>query len=206
MSPRPVICAAALLLLAACQSTPPLQQYTLLPPTTAVTAPARDPAFRVIVEPVTIPVQVDVPYFVVREGRNRLTSVETQRWAAPLADEVRAALIDGLHRGAGIAVGTDSTRAVGLPVYRLRVGLRRFDSVLGQQALIDAAWSVESLTDPDTGASCDSTVAVSIGDGYPALADGHQRAMKELAGRIAAGIDSVHAGRAAEACAAASGG
>ena len=55
------------------------------------------------------------------------------------------------------------------------------------------------MTDPAASANCDSTVAVSIGRGYPALADGHQRALAELAGRIAAGIDAVHAGRAADA-------
>lgn len=199
---RPFAVATAAVLLAACQSEPPIRQYTLVPPSEPVAATAQDPAWLLIVEPVSVPAQVDVPYIVVREGRSQLVQVETQRWAAPLADEVRGALIEGIRAASGaptVAAGGDSS----IPSYRLRVALRRFDSVLGRQALIDAAWSVESTADPARAASCDSQVAASIGSGYPSLADGHQRALAELARRIATGLDALNAGRTESVCVAA---
>lgn len=204
MTARPLLAAtaAATLLLAACQSEPPIRQYTLVPPSEPVAAAAQDPAWRLIVEPVSVPAQVDVPYVVVREGRSQLVQVETQRWAAPLADEVRGALIEGIRAASGVPTVADSGDGA-IPAYRLRVALRRFDSVLGRQALVDAAWTVESTSDPERTASCDSQVASSIGSGYPALADGHQRALAELARRIASGLEALHAGRTESVCVAA---
>ncbi len=201
---KPLTVVALSLLLAACQSAPPIRYYTLVPPKSGeAVAAAQDPAYRVIVETVSIPAQVDTPYLIVREGRSQLQPAEEQRWAAPLADEVRAALIDGLGATAtGPGSAADST----LPLYRLRVVLRRFDSVLGRQALVDAGWTVESLHDPARAATCDSQVAASIADGFPALADGHQRAMADLAHRISTGLDTLQAGKTADVCVAANSG
>ncbi|MBA4286298.1 MAG: hypothetical protein C0434_12275 [Xanthomonadaceae bacterium] len=197
---KPLTLAALCLLLAACQSAPPIRYYTLVPAKSGEAAAAQDPAYRVVVEPVGVPAQVDTPYMVVREGRSQLVQVEAQRWAAPLADEVRAALVDKLGPVvAGPGAQGDGT----LPLYRLRVVLRRFDSVLGRQALVDAGWTLESTRDPQRAATCDTQVATSIAGGYPALADGHQRALADLAGRIATGLDRLHAGRTADVCVAA---
>lgn len=205
LMPKSLTLVAMSLLLAACQSAAPIRYYTLVPPTVAEAAPAQDPAYLLIVDPVAIPAQVDTPYMVVREGRNELLPVETQRWAAPLADEVRAAIIDGLATSVGArTVGSAATDSA-VPAYRLRIILRRFDSVLGRQTLVDAGWSIESVQDPTRTASCDSQVASSIADGFPALADGHQRALLELARRIASGLEALHAGRAASVCVAANG-
>ena len=206
MTTRPLLAVtAAALLLAACQSAPPIRQYTLVPPSEPVAAAAQDPAWRLIVEPVSVPAQVDVPYVVVREGRSQLVQVETQRWAAPLADEVRGALIEGIRAAGGAPVVAAADGGT-IPGYRLKVALRRFDSVLGRQALVDAAWTVESIADPARAASCDSQVAASIAAGYPALADGHQRALAELARRIASGLGALHAGRTESVCVAANDG
>lgn len=195
--PRTTLLLAATIVLAACQSAAPIRYYTLLPPSGSEGAPAQDPAYRVVVEPIVVPAQVDTPYIVVREGRNRLVPVDDQRWAAPLAEEVRAAIVDGIAATVGAAgAGVDSP----LPAYRVRIALRRFDSVVGRQALVDAGWSIESTRDPKRNASCDSLVAVSIAAGFPALADGHQRALAELARRIASGLEALHAGRAASVC------
>jgi uncharacterized lipoprotein YmbA len=203
---RSLAVATAALLLAACQSAPPIRQYTLIPPSAAVAASAaQDPAWVLVVDPVAVPAQVDVPYIVIREGRSQLVQVETQRWAAPLADEVRGALIEGIRAANGAAT-VAATADGAIPAYRLKVALRRFDSVLGRQALVDAAWTIESTQDATRVASCDSQVAASIASGYPALADGHQRALADLARRIATGLDALHAGRSESVCVVANGG
>ncbi|MDH4459718.1 MAG: PqiC family protein [Nevskia sp.] len=197
---KPLTLAAACLLLAACQSAPPIRYYTLVPAKPGEAVPAADPAYRVIVEQVSVPAQVDMPYMVVREGRSQLVPVEAQRWAAPLADEVRAALIDRLGT---VVAGPGAAAEGSLPLYRLRVALRRFDSVLGRQALVDAAWTVENIATPEQTVTCDSQVAASIADGFPALADGHQRAVADLASRISVGLDTLNAGKTDDVCVAA---
>jgi uncharacterized lipoprotein YmbA len=195
-------------LLAGCQSAAPIRYYTLLPAAGRDARPAQDPAFRIAVAAVAIPSQVDTPRIVIRESAGRLRPVETQRWIAPLADEVRAALGSALGHQLGVpdlgdATGDDAGK---LPLIRVRVALHRFESVLGQQALIEAGWTIASGSDPARRASCDSRIDVRVGAGFDALAEGHQRALAMLAERIGRGIEALNAGRASSVCSAADGG
>ncbi|MDP3293471.1 MAG: PqiC family protein [Nevskia sp.] len=195
-------------LLAACQSAAPIRFYTLLPAATRDAAPAQDPAFRIELGTVTIPSQVDTPKIVIRESAGRLTPVEGQRWIAPLADEARAALSAALTQKLGVPdIGyASASEAKGLPLYRIRVTLRRFESVLGRQALIDATWTISKASDASKSASCDSRVESTIAAGFDALAEGHQRALMVLAGRIARGLEALNAGKASSVCVAAEAG
>ncbi len=205
----PALAALTLTLLAGCQSAAPIRFYTLLPAATSEPVPTQDPAFRIELGAVTIPSQVDTPRIVIRESAGRLTPVEGQRWIAPLADEVRAALSTALSRKLGVPdLGTagDGGETGGLPLYRVRVTLRRFESELGSRALIDATWTLSSARDPARRASCDSRVESTVTGGYDALAEGHQRALATLAGRIARGLDALHAGPASNVCATAEAG
>ncbi|WP_293393429.1 membrane integrity-associated transporter subunit PqiC [Nevskia sp.] len=198
----------ALTLLAGCQSAAPIRFYTLLPAATRDAAPAQDPAFRIELGAVTIPSQVDTPKIVIRESAGRLAPVEGQRWIAPLADEVRASLSAALTQKLGVPdIGyASASETKGLPLYRVRVSLRRFESILGSQALIDATWTVSSASDAARSATCDSRVESSIAGGFDALAEGHQRALAVLAGRIAQGLEALNAGKASNVCVAAEAG
>lgn len=206
----PALAALTLTLaLAGCQSAAPIRYYTLLPAAISEPVPTQDPAFRIELGAVTIPSQVDTPRIVVRESAGRLTPIEGQRWIAPLADEVRAALSTALSRKLGVpdlGYAGDGGEAGGLPLYRVRVTLRRFESELGSRALIDATWTLSSARDPARRASCDSRVEATVASGYEALAEGHQRALATLAARIARGLDALHAGPASNVCAAAEAG
>ncbi len=195
-------------LLNGCQSAAPIRFYTLLPAATRDATPAQDPAFRIELGAVAIPSQVDTPKIVIRESAGRLAPVEGQRWIAPLADEVRASLSAALTRTLGVPdIGyASASETKGLPLYRVRVTLRRFESVLGSKALIDASWTVSSASDKGKSASCDSRVESDIADGFDALAEGHQRALAALAGRLARGLEALNAGKASSVCAAADAG
>lgn len=208
MSKLPLAALIATVLLAGCQSAAPIRFYTLLPAATRAAAPAQDPAFRIELGAVTIPSQVDTPKIVIRESAGRLSPVEGQRWIAPLADEVRASLSAALTQKLGVPdIGyTNASETQGLPLYRVRVTLRRFESVLGSKALIDASWTVSSASDKGKSASCDSRVESDIADGFDALAEGHQRALAALAGRIARGLEALNAGKASNVCVAADAG
>ena len=177
--------AGAVLALAACASAP-LHYYTLIAPADESLSNAGSASLPFELLPVSVPTQVDQPQLVVREGGQGVALLGSERWIAPLGDEVRGALsadlarelhsqdISGLH-------GNDRPRL------RIKLDLRRFDSQPGSYALIEGAWSVRLLHGAQSGAlACTSRINVPVGPGYPALVQGHQQAIARLAGQIAA--------------------
>jgi len=184
------------LVLGACGSVPPVRYYTLVPPAggDATVAPAARP-FQFELLPVTVPAQVDQPQLVVRQGGQGVAMLQGQRWIAPLGDEVRGALSADLARDFG-AQDVTGLPADGKSVVRIKLDLRRFDSVPGGYAYIDAAWSVRSLKG-GAPLACTSRISETVGEGYDALVQGHQQAIKRLAGQIGAVAGTVAAGQAA---------
>ncbi|MEO8778795.1 MAG: PqiC family protein [Rhodanobacter sp.] len=188
---RPLFGAAVSLLLAACASAP-MHYYTLLPPVAAIPLNSVAPiAFELL--PVRVPAQVDQPQLVVREGGQSVAMLEGHRWIAPLADEVRAALGADLVRQlpgrnlTGMSTGGQS-------LLQVSVDLRRFDSQLGSYALIEGAWSVRLLHGAKPAVlACTSEISESVGPGYDALVQGHQRALAELASQVATAARSLAA-------------
>ena len=172
------------LLLVGCASAP-LHYYTLMAPTGGSDPVAAASPLSFELMPVNVPAQVDQPQLVVREGGQGVALLGSERWIAPLADEVRSALSADLVRqlhGAdlsGMAAGEK-------PRLRIKLDVRRFDSAPGAYALIDAAWSVRPAAgnSPAT-VACTTRVREAVGPGYPALVQGHQRAIAQIAGQIA---------------------
>ena len=188
---RPLLAAAVTLVLAACASAP-MHYYTLLPPADGAPASsAASIAFELL--PISVPAQADQPQLVVREGGQSVALLEGHRWIAPLADEVRGALDVDLVRQlpgrnvAGMPTGEQ-------PLLQVTVDLRRFDSRLGSYALIEGAWNVRLLHGAKPAAvACTSHIRESVGPGYDALVQGHQRALAKLAGQVAAAARSLAA-------------
>jgi len=194
------IAGLAALTLAAC-STTPTRFYTLLPPPSPSTAsPAQDPAFQIDVQTVAIPAQVDVQMLVVREGNGALTPVETRRWIAPLNAEIRAAIVAELTNKLGVSEISGVAPDEHLPLYRVQVSVRRFDSALGASAQVEAVWTIRASRDAKRSATCSSTVSVPVAPGYEALAEGHQKALIQVADAIAQGLLALQSGKAASAC------
>lgn len=194
-------CVAAALALAACAAAP-TQFYTLLPPAPldAGNPSTQDPAFQIAVQAVEVPAQVDVQTFVVREGNGRLVPVETRRWIAPLSSELRTGLIAALTQRLGVPEVSGVAPDDRVPLYRVQLSVRRFDSTLGVAARIDAAWTVRAARDARRSATCESRIDVPVAPGYEALAEGHQRALGRIADSIAQALLAVQAGKAASAC------
>ena len=186
-SPRPFRVLALIALgLGACASTP-VNYYTLV--ASSSTQPtnndaAQSTAFAFDLESVSVPLQVDQPQLVVRQSGAAMALVETERWIAPLADEVRGALAANLvaaHRGEDLSGLPQGQR----PLVRIRVDVRRFDSQPGVQASITAAWSLRRAPGDTPALSCSSHFSEPVGAGYNALVQGHQRALARLATAIA---------------------
>ena len=191
---------AAALALTACASAP-LHYYTLIAPpgeSVAASPAASGPSLPFELLSVGIPAQVDQPQLVVREGGQAVALLNGERWIAPLGDEVRGAL------SADLASALHSQDVSGLPandkpMLRIKLDLRRFDSQPGSYALIEGNWSVRVLHGSgEAGAvACSSRISESVGPGYDALVQGHQRAIEQLAGQIAAAASALGSGQAA---------
>ncbi|MDF4025021.1 PqiC family protein [Luteibacter sp. PPL201] len=179
----------ALLAVAACSSAP-TRFHTLVPP---AAAPATTSApFVIDVQAVNVPPQVDQPALVLRHGANGVSVMDGERWASPLGDEIRTALAAdlsqrlGTHDVHGLAVGKDTA------VVRVQVDVRRFDSELGGNATLEAAWSVRGTR---AAADCASRFSQPAGSDYDSLVSAHQRAIGDLADGIAGAVRSVAAGQ-----------
>ena len=187
------------LALASCASAP-VRYYTLVaPPATTAAPTATKLAFELL--PVSIPAQVDRPQLVVRSGEQDMQLLNGERWIAPLADEVHAALAADLAQALpGRDVGT--VPAAGTPRLRIKLDVQRFDSQPGQDVLLAGTWSVRKL-DATRGANtapvvvCTDSVREAVDAGYPALVAGHQRALAQVAAHIARAARAVADGQPA---------
>jgi uncharacterized lipoprotein YmbA len=171
------------------------EYYTLIPPPAERTAPVTE-AFQLDVLPIDVPPEVDRPEIVVREGRGRLTPVETRSWISPLARELRHAFSDDLTRTLGARDVAGATPVAGIPTYRIKVVVQRFDSSLGTRASIEAISTIRDASGQAPALVCSHRASEGAGPGYEQLAEAHQRAVATIAGQIAAAIRGLQSGTA----------
>ncbi|MBE3034588.1 MAG: membrane integrity-associated transporter subunit PqiC [Actinobacteria bacterium] len=179
-----VACAA----LAACSS-PPARFHSLLGADAdgvAASAPAQAPVrtYLVDVVAVRVPPSVAGRRLVVQAGSGQVDVLEMDRWASPVADEIRAALSSGL------ALQIRAMDLHGLPydgrrpVYRVAVDVQRFDAWRGSHVLIDAVWTMRTADDRQL-LTCRSVVQEVVSAGIDGVVEGHRRALKALASQMA---------------------
>lgn len=183
------------LLLAACSSPkPPERFHTLLPAQAAASAPAASPVY-VDVLPVGVPPQVDHAQWVVRQGDDSLLMLEQDRWAAPLADELRGAIAERLASQWGAV----DIRGVALPqpsIWRVRVYVQRFESMPGREARIESVWSVSGTQRGAATLVCRSARVEPVsGADVSSLAAAHRRAVTALADEIGRRLRAMQAGQ-----------
>lgn len=134
-------------LLAGCSSSPPARFYTLQPPANATAVSTERVGYQIEVVSVTVPEQVDQPQIMLRpeEGSGPLTPIYSDRWSAPLSDEIRGALADTLVNTLGALDVRVLAPAAEVPVWRIQVDVQRFDMVSGGPARLDATWRIRPL-------------------------------------------------------------
>lgn len=175
------------LALAACSS-PVTHYYTLVPTTESAPGTSRPAAgFQFELLTVQMPVQVDQPQLVVRQDQGRLAILDNERWAAPLADEFHDALASQMERQLGVRDLSGLPKNSDQPVVSLQADVRRFDSVPGQYALVDVVWSLSRRGEEGkrTNLTCATVVKEDAGVALNSLVLAHQKAIGELAARIA---------------------
>jgi uncharacterized lipoprotein YmbA len=130
---------------------------------------------------------VDRPQFVVQAAPNRVAVDEFNRWDAPLSDSIARAVAGDLS----VILATPNVATAPLadfnPAYVVTISVQRFESVDGQEALVDAVWFVRSANGKTLSGR---TVAREVpqGEGFEALAGAHSRALTKLSEDIAATI------------------
>lgn len=200
----PLTVAAAGLLLAACASTPSTVFHTLLATPARAAASAAAPEFAIELMPVSVPSQVDVPQLLVRRGPGELVLVESRQWAAPLHRELRAALSEQLSGSLGVADVYRLAAPEGLPLYRIRINISRFEAWPAQQTVLAATWSINQVAGAAGEAApvltCSAQLVEKVGGGYDEIVAGYQRAVQRLGAQIAGGVRDLRAARPA-ACA-----
>jgi hypothetical protein len=140
--------------------------------------------------PVTVPPEVDRAEIVVREGPGELTPVDTKSWIAPLSLEIRRAFSDELGRNLGARDIAGVTPAAGLPTYRIKLVVQRFESVLGKRAVIAAISTVHEMTGGAPTLVCSHHASEPARKGYAGLAVAHQRALAQIAKQVATAVRS----------------
>ncbi len=171
-----------------CASPPPTHWHTLLPVElvstgSAGTRPAGDGnAIAVSIAPVRLPAQVDRAQWLVRLPDGGVVLLEQERWASPLADEIRLALAASLAARSGIF---ESPAAAGAgPSVRIAVDVRRFESLPGLEARIGGTWTLSPVAKGRV-AQCEFLYREPAATGgFNALADAHVRAVSRLAAAI----------------------
>lgn len=184
----------ALLLLVACRSAGS-EYYTLVAPPTDK-APAQNAALQLDVLPVDVPAEVDRTEIVVREGKGKVTPVETRSWIAPLGRELRHAFSDDLTATLGARDIAGASPAAGMPTYRVKLVVQRFDSALNDRATIEAISTVRVTGSDQPPLVCSHRASEPAGSGYENLALAHQKAVEKIAHEVAAAIQSIQAGTA----------
>ncbi|MCK0547434.1 PqiC family protein [Pseudomonas syringae] len=188
--------------LGACTSTQ-THYYTLIAPMSATsTAASKTMPFQFEMLPVIMPVQVDQPPLVVRQGNGSLAILDTERWGSPLGDEFHDALTPQLERRFGSRDMAGLPKNSDQPTLSIRTDVRRFESMPGNYALIDVVWTLGLREAGATAGSkrqsltCSSVIREQAGEGMENLIIAHQKAVAQLADKIAATAASWTAQRA----------
>lgn len=176
----------AALSLGAC-STVTTRYYTLAPTDNHAPVATAAPGFQFEMASVRMPVQVDQPQLVVRQTTGTLAILENDRWGAPLADEFHDALTSQLEARLGTRDLAGIPKLPGRPIVSLQTDVRRFDSLPGSYALVDAVWSLSLRADdqPRRTLTCSSVIRQPAGVAITDLVLAHQQVIGQLASVMA---------------------
>lgn len=188
---RPAVAIVAALL-AACSSPPPTHFHTLMPDATAATAAGGAAVTPLDWElaPVVVTPQVDQPQWVVRAADGTLVVLESERWIAPLADEIRGAVAERLTR----SFGPPRTRPLppSTPAWRIGVDVQRFELIAMREARLEANWT---LRGEKVALTCHTALSQPAAQAdYLALARAQRQSVQQLADAIAAALEKASKG------------
>ena len=171
-------------LLAGCAASQPVHFHTLMPAAESGNTKPPRPAFLIDLRPVGAPEEANRQPFLLRSG-SAVSLIESERWAAPLDDELRSAMSARLTHELGTEDIGDHTLSSDNPVLSIRIDVQRFDAVFADHVSIDASWTMRFALGDRPDAVCSSEQRVAVESGYDALVEGYGKLLDELAVSIA---------------------
>lgn len=157
-------------------------------PVVAANTPRGSSSYAISLQNVAIPAQVDRLQIVVTDpGTAQVHLLDAYLWAAPLADEIRAALSADLQRRLGVFDMTLSQLPAGLPAWKISVTVQRFDSVYDSHVALEADWVITPVNQAGkTTRVCGAKANITVGKGVGALVQGHRMALAGVSQLMAA--------------------
>lgn len=191
----PVVVAA---LLTGCGASTPLR-YHALAPGAAAPGPSGGAALLVEVLPVSVPERLNRDEVVVNTPGGQPELRGNDRWAAPLADEMRQMVDDALWRrlrAADVYGAPPLPGSAGLPQYRLALRVERLDATPGGQAVAEASWTLRRLPQ-GAQAFCRTGAAEAVaGSDTAGAVAALGRAASRLSAAIAISVERLNSGAA----------
>jgi uncharacterized lipoprotein YmbA len=162
---------------------------------TVTSTPTQSPlTVSVAVGPVSVPAAVDNPRIVLSLAQNELRPDEYNRWAAPLQEDIARTVAANLVMLLGTDRVTLATNTAGpVPDYRSSIEIDRFESMLGQEVTIEAAWSVKRTVDGAVHAGRTIAHQNVAGNEFRALAAAHSLAVGRVSKDIAQAVRDFNA-------------
>ena len=173
-------------LVTGCGSTPPSRFYTLRGTATPASASSN---VSVVVGPVSVPATVDRPQIVLTTGANQVALDEFHRWASPLANNISRVVAENLVALLGTPRVTLSPQTLGADAdFRAIIEVQRFDSSLGDAALLDAVWTVRRAKDGKAETGRTTVRETTPAKSYDDLVAAHSRALARLSQDISEAV------------------
>jgi uncharacterized lipoprotein YmbA len=176
-------------LAAGCASTPPARLYSLY--TLSASSPTAEatPDISVSVGPVSIPAAVDRPQIVVATAANQVRLDDFNRWASPLQESLSSVIAQNLTALLGTSRVTRFPKTSSADAdFRVAIEVTRFESVPGQWATLDAAWTVRRTADGVVQTHRTSVREPVPDNSFEALTAAHSRAVARLSQDIAEAV------------------
>jgi len=174
------------ILAAGCATTPPARLYML-----SASSPTAETTLDVSVSvgPVSIPAAVDRPQIVVATAGNQVRLDDFNRWASPLQENLSSVIAENLAALLGSSRVTRFPKTTSADAdFRVAIEVTRFESVPGQWATLDAAWTVRRTADGVVQTQRTSVREPIQDQSYEALAAAHSRAAARLSQDVAEGV------------------
>lgn len=187
-----VLIAAAIA--AGCSTTPTTRLHSLVASAPAGSGAAASVAPTLAWElvGVSVPAQVDVQQIVLRLPDDTFVLLEHERWVAPLADEIRAAL--GLRLSQTNLPSAGSTAST----WQIALDLRRFDARLGVRTVLEADWTIRPAQGPGAQLRCRGVFEQPVKGSVADVVAGHRANVARLGDALSAGLAALAAGRPAD--------
>jgi len=174
------------ILAAGCATTPASRLYTL-----SASSPTAETTLDVSVSvgPVSIPAAVDRPQIVVATAANQVRLDDFNRWTSPLQENLSSVIADNLAALLGSSHVTRFPKTSSADAdFRVAIEVTRFESVPGQWATLDAAWTVRRMADGVVQTHRTSVRELVPDNSFEALAAAHSRAAARLSQGIAEAV------------------